>query len=103
KKFKEALSLSANDAEALLNLGVVYEKLSLTSKALESYDLAIKVGSLASARDRDIQVAALSSRATLLAALGHAAQARRDLIRVLEVAPYDWEGRPAIERRLGHE
>lgn len=103
RRFKEALVLSPLDAEALLNLGVVYEKLGRTGEALESYGGAVAFSASGAPRDRDIQVAALSSRATLLRALGRASEARRDLELVLKVAAYDWEGREDIERRLAHD
>ncbi len=103
RRFKEALELSPRDAEALLNLGVVYERLGRRDEALESYGGAVALSSSGAPRDRDIRVAALSSRATLLRASGRASEARRDLELVLKVAPADWEGREDVERRLAHD
>ncbi|MCR4294390.1 MAG: DUF4932 domain-containing protein, partial [Elusimicrobia bacterium] len=103
RRFKEALELSPLDAEALLNLGVVYEKLGRKDEALESYGGAVASSASGSLRDRDIRVAALSSRATLLQALGRGSEARRDLELVLKAAPSDWEGREDVERRLTHD
>jgi tetratricopeptide (TPR) repeat protein len=103
KKFESALEIAPRDAEAALNLGVVHEKLERPDKALESYGNAVAFSASGAARDRDIQVAALSSRATLLRAMGRAEQARQDLMLVLKIAPYDWEGREEIEKRLAHE
>ncbi|MCM2303921.1 MAG: DUF4932 domain-containing protein [Elusimicrobia bacterium] len=102
RKFASAVEIAPRDAEAFLNLGVVYEKLGLTDKALESYAGAVAFSASGAVRDRDIQVAALSSRATLLGALGRDAEARRDLLLVLKIAPHDWEGREDVERRLAH-
>jgi tetratricopeptide (TPR) repeat protein len=101
-KFTRALELSPRDAEACLNLGVAYEKLGMKDKALESYASAVGFSASGALRDRDIQVASLSSRATLLFALGRAEAARRDLLLVLKIAPHDWEGREEVERRLAH-
>lgn len=103
KKFADALEIAPRDAEASLNLGVVHEKLGRADAALESYGNAVAFSASGAARDRDIQVAALSSRATLLRSMGRADEARRDLLLVLKIAPYDWEGREEIEKRLAHE
>ncbi|MDP3540995.1 MAG: DUF4932 domain-containing protein, partial [Elusimicrobiota bacterium] len=102
-KFKAALALSPRDAEALLNLGVASEKLGLKDEALESYDGAVASSASGALRDRDLRVAALSSRASLLRALGRITEARRDLELVLTIAPVDWEGREDVERRLAHD
>lgn len=102
-KFKAALALSPLDAEALLNLGVASEKLGQAEEALVSYDRAVASSASGALRDRDLQVAALSSRASLLRALGRVDEARRDLELVLTIAPLDWEGREDVERRLAND
>lgn len=97
---KAALELAPRDSEAFLNLAVVYEKLQLRNEALECYGRAIEFTVPNSARARDVQIAALSSRATLLFSLGRAEDARQDLRRALKTAPSDWDGRGELERRL---
>ena len=53
-----------------------------------------------SPQSRTTAGSAMSSRASLYARLGRAAEARADLERALQLSPLDWDQRPAIEKRL---
>lgn len=72
EKFAAALKVAPRDAETLLNLGVVYEKLGRKTEALECYDLAVKYSEGRASGPHAVKAAAFSSRANLLRERGRA-------------------------------
>lgn len=99
--FNAAIEADPKDVEAHLNRAVTYDKSGDKEKALDSYTKALWFGVSGSRRaDGGLLADVLSSRATLLEALGKEEQAREDIQRALAVAPAGWSRRGEAERRL---
>ncbi|MBI3554146.1 MAG: DUF4932 domain-containing protein [Elusimicrobia bacterium] len=98
--FEEALKISPDDSEALLDMGVASEKQGDAARAMRYYDHAVASGVSKGGGDWQTAAAALSSRASLLTAQRRFQEARRDLRRAVELAPENWSGRSDLTKRL---
>ncbi len=97
---KRAQTLTPDDPEIALNLGVTLDKLGDLAGASSAYSRAVTGALSAAARRWEIAAAALSSRADLRSRQGHPDQARADLSKALEIVPADWNGRADLLKRL---
>lgn len=101
KKFEAALKSAPEDAETLVNAAVVYGETAQDAKALAAYEKAIeRCLAVPSPQSRTTAAAAMTSRATLHERAKNLKGARADLERALQLAPMEWDQRPAIEKRL---
>jgi tetratricopeptide (TPR) repeat protein len=101
KKFEAALRAAPNDPQTLVNVAVVFSETAEPGRALEAYEKAIETClAVPSPESRATAASAMSSRASLHERAKRAKEARADLERALQLAPPEWDKRPAIEKRL---
>lgn len=100
-KLETALRAAPGDVQTQINLAVVYGATGEETKALAAFTKAIDACLCApSPESRASAAAALSSRASLHERAKRRKEARADLERALQLAPYEWDQRAAIEKRL---
>ena len=99
RELTAALTKMPQDAESLLNLGVVYEASGRSLEALDLFSRAIAAGA-AQSDGAEAAAAALCARAAIFEKSGQRAQARADLERALRVAAEAWSGRDEASLRL---
>ncbi|HEX4048996.1 MAG TPA: hypothetical protein VH309_14220, partial [Elusimicrobiota bacterium] len=99
--FQAALSTAPGDAQTLMSEAAVLADLGRDDDALAAYASALE-SARAAADGPALLLAAdvLSSRATLLARRGRAAEAASDLEDALRTAPPEWPRRADARRRL---
>lgn len=101
KKFAAALAASPEDVETQVNVAVVYADTGEEAKALELFEKAIaRCLATPSPQSRTTAAAAMSSRASLHERAGRKKEAAEDLTKALQIAPHEWDRRPALEKRL---
>jgi tetratricopeptide (TPR) repeat protein len=101
KKFEAALRAAPGDAQSQVNLAVVYGETGQDAKALATYEKAIEQClAVPSPQSRAAAADAMSSRSSLHARAKRAKEARADLEKALQLAPLEWDKRPAVEKRL---
>lgn len=101
KKFEAALKTAPDDVESQVNIAVVYGETGQDAKALATFEKAIESClAVPSPQSRTTAAAAMSSRASLHERAKRPKDARADLERALQLAPMEWDQRPALEKRL---
>lgn len=101
KKFEAALASAPSDVETMVNIAVVYGDTGQEAKAMSLFEKTIELClAVPSPQSRTTAAAALSSRATLHERAKRPKEAGADLTRALQLAPNEWDKRPALEKRL---